>query len=164
MVAIAGGTGNPSSVAAGPLELASFRSPLSEGNRLIVLSGVLHLASYSPLHESYGSDVLMARIAPSLALGQFQYHTDPDGLPLAFCNWVWLSEDVLAEVTATERDLGPDEFRCGEHPFFYEFLAPFGHARAAVRALRGLPEFAGRAIPAIRGSRDGAPRIGIFHF
>lgn len=148
-----------------PMELVRFRSPLPEGDRLFVRSGVLHLAAYSPLHESYGTDVLLARIDPALDLGQFQYHTDPHGLPLAFCNWAWLSDTVLADVAATGRDLMSEEFRCGEHPFFYEFLAPFGHARAAVRALRSLPDFAGRSIPAIRGARaDGGPRVRTFRF
>ena len=148
-----------------PIELARFPQPPSEVDLLRIRSGVLHLAAYSALHRTYASGVLQKRIDPALALGQFHYHTDTSGLPAAFCNWVWLSRDVLQAVATTGRDLDPHEFRCGELPFFYEFLAPFGHARAVVRALRDRAEFRGRAIPAIRGRRgDGGPLIKTFQF
>ena len=113
----------------------------------------------------YPVAMLDRRIEPSLRLGQFHYYTDQEGMPAAFCNWVWLNAPVLEEVMATGRDLDPDEFNCGDLPFFYEFLAPFGHCRAVVRALRELPHFSGRRIPAIRGDADGGlPRVKYFCF
>lgn len=147
------------------IELVRLPQPLGEGDLLRVQSGVLHLAAYSALHQGYGRGVLATRIDPSLSLGQFHYHTDADGLPMAFCNWVWLSPDVLDAVLATGRDVEPHEFRCGDLPLFYEMLAPFGYVRAVVRALRHRPEFQGRAIPAIRGRRaDGGPLVKTFRF
>jgi cytolysin-activating lysine-acyltransferase len=108
------------------------------------------------------------RIDPSLPLQQFRYYTDDDGVPVAFCNWAWLSATVLEEVLATGRDLEPHEFRCGDLPFFYEFLAPFGHCRAVVRDLRTLSFFKDRAIPAIRGEAYARlpyiPRVKFFQF
>lgn len=94
--------------------------------------------------------------------------TDVTGVPAAFCNWAWLSEDVLADVLATGRDLHAYEFCCGELPLLYEFLAPFGHFRAAARVVRERPEFRGRTIPALRAAKAGAPRasatVGLFSF
>jgi cytolysin-activating lysine-acyltransferase len=148
-----------------PIELVRFASPPGESDLLRIQSGLLYLAAHSDLHRTYADGVLQRRTDPALALGQFHYHTDASGLPVAFCNWVWLSPDVFGAVTSTGRDLEPHEFRCGAAPFFYEFLAPFGHARAVVRALRDRPEFRGRAIPAIRGRRaDGGPLVKTFHF
>ncbi len=150
-----------------PLERAIVGTPPSEAAVRIV-SGVQFLCRYSRLHASYPPQMLDRRIAPSLTLGQFHYYTDPRGIPLAFCNWAWLNAKVLGEMLATGRDLHPDEFRCGDLPFFYELLAPFGHCRAVVRDLRGLPSFKGRRIPAIRGESPDTgpfkPRIQYFQF
>jgi len=143
-------------------------TPPSEAAALRIVSGVEFLCGYSRLHAGYPPEMLDRRIAPSLTLGQFHYYADPRGVPLAFCNWVWLNPQVLGEALTTGRDLRAEEFRCGDLPMFYEFLAPFGHCRAVVRGLRGLPCFKGRRIPAIRGElRSGGrfePRVHHFQF
>jgi cytolysin-activating lysine-acyltransferase len=149
----------------GELDRVRFGSPLRESDAVRVKSGVLFLSQHSRLHAQYPVAMLDRRIDPSLPLGQFHYYTDREGTPAAFCNWVWLTVPVLEEVMASGRDLEPHEFNCGEQPFFYEFLAPFGHCRAVVRGLRELPFFRGRRIPAIRGETDDwVPRVRYFQF
>ena len=151
-----------------PLERVVVATPPSEAAALRIISGVEFLAGFSRLHASYPPDMLERRVGPSLALGQFHYYTDPRGIPLAFCNWAWLNARVLGEALASGRDLVVDEFQCGDLPFFYELLAPFGHCRAVVRDLRGLPFFKGRRIPAIRGEIRGEgafePRVRHYQF
>ena len=151
-----------------PLERVVAATPPSEAEALRIMSGVEVLAGHSPLHSSYPPAMLEARVAPSLELGQFRYYIDPRGVQLAFCNWAWLDPQVLREALSTGRDLETAEFQCGDLPFFYELLAPFGHCRAVVRDLRGMPCFACRRIPAIRGEvrRAGAaqPRVAHFQF
>jgi cytolysin-activating lysine-acyltransferase len=132
------------------LRRASFNEPPGERDEIRISSGVFFLGQHSGLHSNYPADMLDRRIGPSLPLGQFRYYTDSDGVPVAFCNWVWLSAAVLDEMLATCRDLEPDEFNCGDEPFFYEFLAPFGHCRAVVRDLRDLPFVKGRSIPSLK--------------
>jgi cytolysin-activating lysine-acyltransferase len=150
------------------LERVQVGTPLTEKDELRIASGVLFLCQYSSLHASYPVEMFNRRIGPSLPLRQFHYYTDREGVPAAFCNWVWLNASVLEDVLATCRDLRPHEFNCGGLPFFYEFLAPFGHCRAVVRDLRGLPFFKGRRIPAIRGEAYDRlpyiPRIQYFQF
>ena len=149
-------------------ERVLFEFPLSEANLARILSGVWFLCSFSRLHAYYSPGVSEHRIEPSLALRQFRYYTDLHGVPIAFCNWAWLSGAVLDDVFRTGRDLKPHEFRCGDLPFFYEFLAPFGHCRAVVRELRELPSFRGRRIPAIRtkvcNNSSPVPKLKYFHF
>jgi cytolysin-activating lysine-acyltransferase len=158
----------PSALRRQPLERVTVWPPSSEVVTLRIMSGVQFLCGYSRLHARYPPAKLDIRIAPSLMLGQFHYYIDGRGVPLAFCNWAWLNAQVLGEALATGRDLTTDEFRCGDQPFFYELLAPFGHCRAVVRDLRGLPLFKGRCIPAIRGEirTDGPfePRVQYFQF
>ena len=150
------------------LERVVVAGPLSEVSALRIMSGVEFLSEYSRLHAGYPPDLLDSRVQPSLPLGQFRYYTDPRGVPLAFCNWAWLNPQLLDDVLSTGRDLGLDEFHCGRLPFFYELLAPFGHCRAVVRDLRGLPFFKGRRIPAIRGETRGPepfrPHVRYFQF
>src|SRR5262245_6250778 len=111
------------------IERVAVTLPLTEADELRVTSGLFHLCRHSGLHARYPADTLACRTAPSLPLGQFHYYTDPLGVPAAFCNWAWLTATVLEEVLTTGRDLRADEFRCGELPFLYEFLAPFGHCQ-----------------------------------
>jgi len=149
------------------IERVAIRFPLAEADAVRVASGVFLLSRHSRLHTHYSLETLDRRIAPSLPLGQFHYYTDPRGLPVAFCNWAWLSATVLADVLATGRDLHANEFRCGDLPMFYEFLAPFGHIHAVVRDFRGLPAFKGRRIPSIRakaGDTSSVPRVRYLHF
>ena len=134
------------------LRLAVLSNPPNDFDTTRVLSGVLHLASYSQLHATYGLQRLYERVRPSLALGQFVFCIDRTGAPAAFCNWAWVSSDVLDDVVSTGRDLLATEFHCGAQPIFYEFLAPFGHCIATVRILRQLPQFRGLTIPALRTS------------
>jgi cytolysin-activating lysine-acyltransferase len=70
-------------------------------------------------------------------------------------------------VLATGRDLQVDEFQCGDLPFFYEFLAPFGHFRAVLRDFRCLSTFKGRRIPSIRAKAEDtsdSPRVRYLQF
>lgn len=154
--------------ARGEIERVVFDSALGDGDVSRIMSGVLFLRDYAPLQANYPMEKLTARIAPSLPLGQFHYYVDGDGLPIGFCNWAWLSPAILDDVLTSGRDLYDDEFRCGDRPLFYEFLAPFGHGRTLVRDLRGLPFFKGRCIPAIRAKVGGdqacVARVASFNF
>ena len=150
------------------IEQIAVPLPLSEADQLRIMSGVLFLSRYSAVHTRYPVELLVRRVEPSLRLGQFHYYTDAAGVPAAFCNWAWLNAPVLEDVLATGRDLDETEFQCGELPFFYELLAPFGHCRTVVRRLRGMPCFQGRRIPAIRAKVcdrvPPVPRVAYFAF
>jgi len=149
------------------VERVAIRLPLSEADELRITSGVFFLSRHSRLHVHYPAETLNLRIAPSLPLGQFHYYTDADGVPVAFCNWAWLSASVRDDVLATGRELHMEEFHCGDLPLFYEFLAPFGHIHAVVRDFRGMPAFKGRRIPSIRAKVSdisATPRVKYLYF
>ncbi len=123
---------------------------ISLADEVRVLGGVLWLCRFSRLHSGYLVAQLNERIGPSLPRRQFLYFADGSGTPMAFCNWAWLTPTVLEEVIRSGRDVKTEEWNCGELPFFTEFIAPFGHARKVVRALRELGYFKGRNVP-VRG-------------
>ena len=129
------------------------------------MSGVEFLAGYSRLHASYPPDMLERRVAPSLALGQFCYYTDPRGIPLAFCNWAWLNARVLGEALATGRDLRVDEFSCGDSAILLRVsraVRPLPRGGCAIFAVSRFSKAA--AFPLIRGEvRDGGPIVPRLH-
>ncbi|MFL6804038.1 MAG: toxin-activating lysine-acyltransferase [Xanthobacteraceae bacterium] len=149
------------------IERVAITLPLTAADELRITSGVFYLSRHSSLHSLYPVETLHSRIGSALPLGQFHYYTDPLGVPVAFCNWAWLNRSVLDDVLATGRDLEADEFRCGDLPLFYEFLAPFGHCRAVVRDFRRLSLFKSQRIPSIRAKADDtshAPRVRYLQF
>jgi cytolysin-activating lysine-acyltransferase len=147
------------------LRRVDFHQPPPRDEELKVIGSVLWLCRHSSLHAVYSVGMLNCRILPSLPLGQFRLYLDPEGAPFAFCNWVWVNAEVLAELLETGRDLRPEEFKCGDLPFCYEFIAPFGHARAVARDLRQSDEFQGRRIRAIRCkvANDGRRSMRVAH-
>jgi cytolysin-activating lysine-acyltransferase len=166
-VAVSLARAKPGPLADNDIERVAIGLPLSEADELRITSGVFYLSRHSSLHSLYPVETLTRRIGPSLPLGQFHYYTDPLGVPVAYCNWAWLTAPVLADVLATGRDLHAQEFQCGDLPFFYEFLAPFGHCQAVVRDFRGLSLFKGRRIPSIRakvGDTSDTPRVRYLQF
>ena len=148
-----------------PIARLSFAPALRELDRLQIVSGIWFLAQHSALHRNYSAGMLELRTEPALALGQFFYYTDLTGAPAGFCNWAFLSQSVLDDHLATGRNLEPDEFKSGDLPVFYDFLAPFGHALLLVRDLRS--RFKGQSVPAVRGSissPSAIPKVQLFRF
>lgn len=142
-----------------PLERVMFARSLSQVAALRIVSGAHFLAGHSRVHARSSPEGFERGVSASLSLGQFHYYTDPSGSPLAFCNWAWLDEAVLADVLATHREVKPDEFQSGDRPYLCEVLAPFGHCWAVMRDLRRLAAFKNRRIPGIRARLDEAGQV-----
>lgn len=101
-----------------------------------ILGGVLWLCQHSDLHLNIPVGLLVNRVAASIELNQFRYFEDDNGVPVGFCNWAYLSDELLQEALAGEFLFKTDHWRSGENLFFPEMLAPFGHLRKIVRDIR----------------------------
>ncbi len=55
---------------------------------------------------------------------------------MSFCNWLWVSQEVLDALLSQERDVEADDWDSGEIPFFPEMIAPHGHLRKIIADLR----------------------------
>ncbi len=101
-----------------------------------IIGGVMLLCQHSPLHRRYLVAEWQQRILPSLQFNQFCYYEDEHQRPVAFCNWAFLSDRSRDVILAGEREISLEDWRSGQHIFFPEMIAPFGHARGIACDLR----------------------------
>jgi cytolysin-activating lysine-acyltransferase len=116
-----------------------------------IMGSIVWMAQNSVLHKNYSVEMLLKRIGPSLQIDQFRYYEDPSRGPVAFCNWAFLSDEILNEIVATGRDPEVHEWNSGENIFFVELIAPFGHCHRVVRNLRDEVLPRGQRVFAIHG-------------
>jgi cytolysin-activating lysine-acyltransferase len=85
---------------------------------------------------------------PPVNLQQFFLFYE-DGLPICFCSYAFVSDDVLAELQTGERSIAPAEWRCGENIFFPDFVAPFGGTKNFMRTI--MKRFQDDVGPGVKG-------------
>ncbi len=109
---------------------------ISVKDQTAVLGGVLWLCQYSTLHLNFPVGMLVNRVAASIELNQFRYFENGDGVPVGFCNWAYLSDELLQRALDGHSSFETRDWRSGKNFFIPEMLAPFGHLRKIVRDLR----------------------------
>lgn len=118
-----------------PLVKNSFQDLDQESRK--ILGGVILLCGASKLHKRYPIDLIIRLVVPSLKSKQFLYYEDNES-PIAFCNWAFLDDALLESVIHKEYTLKPSQWDVGEHLFFPEFIAPFGHCRRVITDLKNI--------------------------
>ena len=104
---------------------------------MTVTGALMYLARHSELHATYRIAQLMDRVFPSILRGHFCLYTKEEtGEPVGFCNWLLVSEDVLAALLSKERSVQPTDWDTGDIPFFPEMIAPYGHLKEIISDLR----------------------------
>ncbi|PHM56197.1 RTX toxin activating protein [Xenorhabdus hominickii] len=114
------------------------------------------LCQHSPLHRRYLVAEWQQRILPSFQLNQFCYYQDEHQRPVAFCNWAFLSDSSRDAILSGEREILWEDWRSGQHIFFPEMIAPFGHARDIAHDLRRrvFSAWKGQKACTVRGTLD----------
>ncbi len=108
---------------------------LGLSNRLHLIGSITHLMINSTLHQRYKIVDLVERFIPSLIHNQFRYY-EVNGSPIGFVNWAWLTDEIEQKFQTGNYVLSLTDWSGGEHLWFPEFVAPFGHARLIVKDLR----------------------------
>ncbi len=103
---------------------------------LATLGGVLWLCRHSPLHQRYPVALLLERITYSIDINQYRYFQNSKGVPVGFCNWALLSDDLLEEALTGNHRFETSHWKSGNNIFITEMIAPFGHCRKIARDLR----------------------------
>ncbi|AOM40844.1 RTX toxin-activating lysine-acyltransferase RtxC [Xenorhabdus hominickii] len=121
-----------------------------------MIGGVMLLCQHSPLHRRYLVAEWQQRILPSFQLNQFCYYQDEHQRPVAFCNWAFLSDSSRDAILSGEREILWEDWRSGQHIFFPEMIAPFGHARDIAHDLRRrvFSAWKGQKACTVRGTLD----------
>ncbi|WP_170566507.1 toxin-activating lysine-acyltransferase [Ruegeria atlantica] len=92
------------------------------------------LLSRSEYHHRFDLDAyLCVEIFPPLRLSQALFYLTDECQPTAMITWAWLSEDVQADIHATGRALREEEWNCGDHLFFNDWITPYGNTRDVLK-------------------------------
>jgi len=101
-----------------------------------VAGAVFMLARQCQIQARYRVVQLFDRVWPSLMRGHYCLYSEANGRPIAFCNWIMVSQQILDDYLATNRTITPEDWDSGDIPFFPEMIAPEGHLRAIIADLR----------------------------
>ena len=92
------------------------------------------LCSYSEYHSDWPLWAFDENIRPPLDLGQYRFYLSDSGTPVGFASWAWLNDSAKAAVIS-EEPLEHKQWNSGENLIFWDFIAPWGHAKGMVRDL-----------------------------
>ena len=68
---------------------------------------------------------------------------------VAAVTWAFVNDKVLMELMQGNRAVRPEEWKCGEHVFFADFLVADGHTREVMQRIRA--KFKEHLGPGVRG-------------
>jgi len=133
---------------AGAEELKRIGEALRPKPELIQLLGHLYwLATHSRPHAGYTLAEFQRRFIPSIRLNQFRIYFRR-GVPIAFANWAWLSDEAHKRYRTARYELRPQDWNSGRNLWFPELIAPFGDAKRIALNVRSLEMFRGQRVHA----------------
>lgn len=116
-------------------------------DKVAVLGHAVWLMSNSPLHKFFFLADLEWMLVPPVAQQQFRLWMDK-GKPEGFATWALVNDEVEARLKAGMKRLAPQEWRCGEHLWLMDLVAPFGGADNALKDLKNVLQ--GKTIKTMR--------------
>lgn len=109
---------------------------LTPGQLHLLIGEITALLMASPLHRGYQVRDIADIILPAINLNQFRIYRDSKKQPIAFITWGKLSTAVEQRYLGGDAVLSEQDLASGEHLYFMDFIAPYGHAKRVVRDLR----------------------------
>ncbi len=100
---------------------------------------------------------LAVEIIPPFLASQVRFWLSPDGIPVAFATWAFLTADCEEEVLRTGRALRDDEWTAGHRLFFNDWVSPYGHLREVVHDMTH-HVFPDHVATSLRRHTDGSKR------
>jgi len=143
---------------ASPEELKKIAEELKPKPELFQLLGQIYwLATHSKVHAGYSMATFHKQFTPGIRLNQFRLY-QRNGVPIAFANWAWLSDELHERYRTTDYELRPQDWNTGKNLWFPELIAPFGDGKKIVLDLRNQEMFKGQKVHAhrVKRSEDGS--------
>ena len=104
---------------------------LPPAQRFLLLGEVIYLLARNPIHRGYSIDDFQTRVIPALSMNQFRLYRNQDR-PLALMTWAFLSDELDERLRHEEYDLKTEDWNGGDHLWFMDFVAPFGHGKLVI--------------------------------
>ena len=80
---------------------------------------------------------LLAWMTTPIRLNQALFVASPEGRPVGYATWAFLEDETGARVRDGTLDfLSPEDWNDGEHLWIIDLVAPHGHLRQVIAALR----------------------------
>jgi cytolysin-activating lysine-acyltransferase len=118
----------------------------------------LELLAKSPYHRQHKiGDYLRIEVLPAIAAKQVRFYMSEDSVPSAFVTWAWLSKEVEKDIHSTGRALTQDEWKCGNHLFFNDWITPYNNIREVLHDMTH-HIFPDQAATSLRRNQDGSVR------
>ncbi|WP_170419304.1 toxin-activating lysine-acyltransferase [Ruegeria atlantica] len=108
---------------------------LPNPERMKQIGQICFLVSQSRLHGAMRYRQIERRLFYPLSIGQGRLFMQGENAPLSFVTWAWVNEEVDARLTNDPDDIKPNEWNCGEHLWFMDFIAPYGRVREIITHL-----------------------------
>lgn len=100
------------------------------------LGAMAWLMQHADYHRRWSLHAVNVDIVPAIVLGQYRIYHTPEGEPIGFVTWAYVSEDVKDTLIHRRRPMTQADWRSGDLLMFNDFVAPFGHGRWIVNELR----------------------------
>lgn len=116
----------------------------------------LELLAQSEYHKQHPTgDYLRTEVLPAIWNKQARFYLTKDGQPKVMVTWAWLNADVEKDIHKTGRALTDDEWNCGDHLFFNDWISPYGNIRDAIKDMTS-SVFPNERASGIRRNKDGS--------
>ena len=93
------------------------------------------LAAHCPLHKSYSAELLNRLFLPAIEHKSVRIFRTSNNQPCAALIWARLSKPVSSRMFSHNRPPRAKEWNSGEHLWFLDIIAPFGHGKDIARNL-----------------------------
>lgn len=112
----------------------------------------------SPYHQQFKlSYYLPVEILPPLKAEQFRCFLNAEGHPVGLTTWAWLTDQQKQDIHKTGRELQPEEWIGGEHPFVNDWITEPTAFRAVMTEKRDVI-FPDHIVSSLRRNPDGSVR------
>lgn len=99
------------------------------------VAAALALFARSAWHSQYVAADVLHWLLPPIALGQYIVVREA-GRPVAYASWAFVDDDAHEALRRDTRWLQWQEWQGGGRIWVVDLIAPYGHVRQVVRALR----------------------------
>ena len=122
----------------------------SPPEKLRLMGAFVWLSWFSVIHRQYQIWEIQSRFYPCITHNCFRFHFI-DGWPVAFVNWAWLGEESDRRVRGRAAQIAPGDWASGDHLWFPEVIAPFGHGADVAWDFADLFQFGGEGVAVFAG-------------
>lgn len=115
--------------------------------KLPILGPALWLYARDPAKKFMFLGDIDWAVLPPIVLDQCRLYTK-SGLPYAFVTWAFINDRIAARLHSSQPRIAPHEWKCGEHVWIIDAVAPFGQMEETLKELRETI-FPGRKVSAL---------------